>query len=416
MPTIHTGSIRRAAQQLVQEVGADVARADDGGAELHGNAHSKRTAQSPIPSMVSCMRSPAATGTSGPSEPESTISPARSDDAELAERVGEPRQAQERRAHRRGAGAAVPMIAPFFSSLMRQPSRSTRAGESRGRRSPPACRDEALSATVSWILIFQSRMRESTISKHGLDAIGRREHVGRREARATRSRFSTNAISPSARGWIRRSVGTAPPSRSQHLGGQVAEVRLVDAEHLLHGLARHADLLADVRTPSRSSLPRDDRELDAVGVLDRDLRLALGERRDREALAQRPVELVAVGSILSGVHGLCALPSRLLAPVGRESSPPVHTRALASAEEGRPVIDPQLGAADRFGFVRRQKRDRVGDVARRAEPALHAVLLAPHEHSFGSPRSCPNGSDRAGSRWRVFAAPCGPPRGSESWR
>ena len=84
----------------------------------------------------------------------------------------------------------------------------------------------------------------------------------------------------------------------------MTEVRLVDAEHLLHDHARHADLLADVPHALTRELPRHDRELDVVCVVDRDLRLPLGERCDREALAERPVELVAVLLDLHGLHSL----------------------------------------------------------------------------------------------------------------
>jgi hypothetical protein len=74
----------------------------------------------------------------------------------------------------------------------------------------------------------------------------------------------------------------------------VSEVRLIDGQHLLHDLARHADLLADVPDALALELTPDDCELDAIGVVDRDRRLAVRERSDHEALAERAVELFAV--------------------------------------------------------------------------------------------------------------------------
>jgi hypothetical protein len=61
----------------------------------------------------------------------------------------------------------VPTISPFFSSTMPQVVRST--SRTSTRRSPSTNTPQlALSATVSWILIFQSWMRESTISKQAI--------------------------------------------------------------------------------------------------------------------------------------------------------------------------------------------------------------------------------------------------------
>ena len=163
---------------------------------------------------------------------------------------------------------------------------------------------EALSATVSWILIFQSWMRESTISKHAFRQSVAASTCGGVSPGPWRSRLSTNAISPSARGWIKRPDRHRAAVVHQHLRGQVAEIGLVDAERLLHDLARHADLLADVLDALALELARDDGELDAIGVVDGDRRLALRERGDREAPPQRPVELFAVRVDLVRIHAL----------------------------------------------------------------------------------------------------------------
>ena len=61
---------------------------------------------------------------------------------------------------------------------------------------------EALSATVSWILIFQSRMRESTISKHGITHSVAASTSALLMPGPIRSFFRMKAISPSALGWM----------------------------------------------------------------------------------------------------------------------------------------------------------------------------------------------------------------------
>ncbi len=67
------------AQDLDHQVGADVAAADDGGLEFAGHGHSfaKTAVTEPSPAMRTSKTSPPATGTIGPSAPESTVSPAR---------------------------------------------------------------------------------------------------------------------------------------------------------------------------------------------------------------------------------------------------------------------------------------------------------------------------------------------------
>jgi hypothetical protein len=70
-----------------------------------------------------------------------------------------------------------------------------------------------LSATVSWILIFQSRTRESTISKHATTWSVAARTCASVTPGPIRSRARTNAISPSALAWIIAvERGTSPPS------------------------------------------------------------------------------------------------------------------------------------------------------------------------------------------------------------
>ncbi len=71
---------------------------------------------------------------------------------------------------------------------------------------------------VSWIRIFQSRMRESTTSKHGITYSVAATTSASVTPGPTRSRFSWKAISPSARGWISsRPIGISAPSAKRIL-------------------------------------------------------------------------------------------------------------------------------------------------------------------------------------------------------
>ena len=109
------------------------------------------------------------------------------------------------------APAVVLTISPFFSSTMPASARSIWRGL---LRRPPSVKtpQEALSATVSWILIFQSLMRESTISKQGITQSVARSTSAAVTPGPTRSRARTNATSASALGAIRRPMLTASPS------------------------------------------------------------------------------------------------------------------------------------------------------------------------------------------------------------
>ena len=109
------------------------------------------------------------------------------------------------------APTPVENSSPFFSSTMPQVARSTLRGST--MRSPSTSTpQEALSATVSWILIFQSLMRLSTISKQAITpSVADRISAAVRPG-PIRSFFIRKAISPSALGWIRVSAGIASPS------------------------------------------------------------------------------------------------------------------------------------------------------------------------------------------------------------
>ena len=97
------------------------------------------------------------------------------------------------------APAPVEMISPFFSTTMPQVTKSTRRGSTASLptvNSP----DEALSATVSWMRIFHSAMRESTTSKQAIThSVAATTSAGVTPG-PRRSRLSRKAISPSARG------------------------------------------------------------------------------------------------------------------------------------------------------------------------------------------------------------------------
>ncbi|MCY1179981.1 hypothetical protein D9M73_204070 [compost metagenome] len=111
------------------------------------------------------------------------------------------------------AAAPAPVLIcwPFFSTTMPQVTRSTWRGDTAW--SPRMNRpQEALSATVSWILIFQSWMRESTTSKQGITHSVAASTSALVTPGPIRSFLRMKAISPSALGWIRRSlIGITAP-------------------------------------------------------------------------------------------------------------------------------------------------------------------------------------------------------------
>ena len=187
-----------------------------------------------------------APGTSGTSEPESTISPAASTmpsspsvlASQVTQRSGEPI-----------AAAPVPR-ADDLAVLLEPPCRS------RGGRRVAGGRASSLSTNMPRRGVVGDRVLDADLPvvdarvddlEAGLHALGRREHVGRREPGPAEI-----ALRARRRSRPRRAAGSGVRSaprrrrRSEHLRSQVAEVGLVDAEHVLHDLARHADLLADV--------------------------------------------------------------------------------------------------------------------------------------------------------------------------
>ena len=197
------------------------------------------------------------------------------------------------------APVEVLMTSPFFSSTMPASARSSWRGL---LRMPPSVSTphEALSATVSWILIFQSLMRESTISKQGITQSVARSTSAAVTPGPIRSRLSTNATSASARGAIMVSVRIGSPSLNT-----IPEVICPKSgwfcEHVHHHLAGDADLLADHGLAGVEPA-LDHAQLDLVGVLDGDRGLAIGQRIDRLALHQRLVQLVAVLFNLFFIH------------------------------------------------------------------------------------------------------------------
>src|SRR5690606_863438 len=96
-----------------------------------------------------------------------------------------------------------------------------------------------------------------------------------------------------------------------HGVGEVAEVRLVDVQHLLDGLARDANLLADDLLAVALEAVLQDARGDRVGVVDREIGVTIRERVEHVALAERAVELVAEGLVAFGaVHVHPRVPSR----------------------------------------------------------------------------------------------------------
>ncbi|MNY37548.1 hypothetical protein D3C86_1721180 [compost metagenome] len=88
-----------------------------------------------------------------------------------------------------------------------------------------------------------------------------------------------------------------------HAVGEEAEVRLVDVEHVLHGLAGDADLLADHPLALPLALLQE-AQGDAVGVDEGDVRVALGERRQGAPVAQGGEQFVAQGIDQGFVHAI----------------------------------------------------------------------------------------------------------------
>jgi hypothetical protein len=124
--------------------------------------------------------------------------------------------------------------------------------------------------------IFQSAMRESTISIAGsANSTARRTSAIVRRS-WSRSRPMTKAISASTLGWIRRS--RVPAVRNRHVVEQHAVIGLIDAELALHGERDEADLAPDQAAPRREPTFGVDL-LRRVGLVDRALGQHLAHRR-----------------------------------------------------------------------------------------------------------------------------------------
>ena len=177
------------------------------------------------------------------------------------------------------APVALASSSPFFSKTSSSLTRSTAetAECAFPSTTPP---EEALSAMVSCSLIFQSLTRLATTSSAGEDVLGCGEHVGDRNARPLQLRSEHERD-------LRLDPRLQQPARfeGRPVGyGHVIEdhpvVGLIDAKQLLHRERCQADLLAD-DPPSPLHAPADDLLLDLVGVHDRHIGEAVGQRRDR---------------------------------------------------------------------------------------------------------------------------------------
>ena len=102
------------------------------------------------------------------------------------------------------AAAPVPaeITSPFLQTVISQLIRSTAVGLIAAASFSANQPQDALSATVSCILICQSLMRESTTSKQGITASVAANTSAFVRPGPWRSFFSKKAISPSARGWM----------------------------------------------------------------------------------------------------------------------------------------------------------------------------------------------------------------------
>ena len=119
-------------------------------------------------------------------------------------------------------------------------------GPKRAVARPPSTTraDEALSAMVSSSVIFQSRIRQSMISRTGTTKSVARSTSATLTPGPSRRRPRTKATSTSTRGWHRMAGVDGVLLEDEHVVEQVAVVRLVDAHHLLHGPGRQAHLVA----------------------------------------------------------------------------------------------------------------------------------------------------------------------------
>ena len=205
MPTIHAGSIELAAQRLVQEVGADVAGADDRGFDLHAGPRPQTNATDALPMPAIVTLHPVAGHDRLERHErarEHDLAGRAAGSPKLAERVGEPGHADERASRARRRRRRVLMTSPFFSTTMPQRRRGRRrAAAPRPRRARTArtrrCRRSCPGSGSSSRRCASRRSRSTASRTRSPPSTSSCVTPG-----PARSRFSTNAISPSARGWI----------------------------------------------------------------------------------------------------------------------------------------------------------------------------------------------------------------------
>jgi hypothetical protein len=163
----------RAALQLGQQVGADVAGADQGALDFAISSGSDFRRSGRAAADAADGHAQVVAGRDrhhGAQRARQHDLAGLERDAQAAQRVGQPGHGVDRRALHGGAGAGGDDLAV----LLEHHAGGARSSIARVDRRPPSTKtpQEALSATVSWILIFQSWMRESTISKQGHHALG----------------------------------------------------------------------------------------------------------------------------------------------------------------------------------------------------------------------------------------------------
>ncbi len=137
-----------------------------------------------------------------------------------------------------------------------------------------------------------------------------------------------------------------------HVGEQVAEIRLIDAQHLLHGQGREADLLpGDLFA---GSLPLGYvGKLNRIGILGRKLR-APGERRDLLTVALGGEELLGKGAKVdrSWVIVRPSAPGKRVRASALASVPSLRAapHKIAIANSVTPGADPGLGPVPIRGY------------------------------------------------------------------
>ena len=137
-----------------------------------------------------------------------------------------------------------------------------------------------MSAIVSRMPIFQSAMRELTISIAGSANSTARRMSAIVSCSSSRSRPMTKAISASTLGWISWSAGDVPAVGDRHVVEQHAVVGLIDAELALHGERGQTDLASDQPSPLLQPALRVDL-LRRIGEVDRVGGQHLPHRRNR---------------------------------------------------------------------------------------------------------------------------------------